>query len=812
MAARRGARRSCGTGCLVAATAVLLSSALLAVHAWGWGPSGLNDDNSSTVAAAACVLDPACNAEVAVQDAVQDAVEGMVRDTAAIDPCAEPWASSDPGSCQRERFLAQLERLEVHDGDNKPQRLLAQRLLSASPVFVPLVPGVSEGCRNQSERFARELSDLSYWAFQMHDASAKLPSGILNGNVNQMGDFHQCLSVRSPDGEVQGQHCVAYLQLLLRQEHRGDTQSPPHPVLAAIYDGVYSHHAFKSNFEDPGHRVPRFSTINWGVCVPAVCSAADVELQVDAWSRALTANTGIALRVRVDQDMCQVHRPWASMPTSSVMASAFFGAVVLLAVVASFYDVYSRPAEGEVTDKAKDEAKDVPKKGLAGDLLLAFSLPKNWAALLSTKRSADDIESVHGIRFFNAIMLLLCHKSMSVFYNGYSNRTEMSEGIGQHWTTIARAASLYTDPFIMLSGLLTSYAYVKKLERGQEIKMLQELKNRYIRLVPSLAALIMFCTFVLPWLGSGPLWNLVIKSHSDICKRHWWRNLLFIHNWFGFENMCLTHTHHVGIDTQLFLVSPLLVWILWSKPKRGFAILGAIATISTMLRFYYTYFHELSFFVYFGSSISQMFKTADLSYVMPTHRLTVYLMGVSLGYILRHCGRDFKLKQSHLTLGWTLALVCLYLSVVSPSFMGTVGYKYEAIHAANYAAFAPITWCFLFGWIIFTSYIGKGGSIGRFFSWHGFLVCTRLSYALYLTQFPVFFYNVGLTKAPIQYSLFIMFNMKETIAIFMASAVLTLLFEMPAQNVKNAISQHRKQQASNKIATAGQESQKLKAQ
>lgn len=50
--------------------------------------------------------------------------------------------------------------------DNEPQRLLAQRLLSASPVFVPLVPGVSEACRNQSERFAREISDLSYWAFQ----------------------------------------------------------------------------------------------------------------------------------------------------------------------------------------------------------------------------------------------------------------------------------------------------------------------------------------------------------------------------------------------------------------------------------------------------------------------------------------------------------------------------------------------------------------------------------------------------------------------------------------------------------------------
>ncbi|KAJ1519579.1 hypothetical protein ONE63_004854 [Megalurothrips usitatus] len=598
----------------------------------------------------------------------------------------------------------------------------------------------------------------------------------------------------SPDGEVRGQHCVAYLQLLLRPDHR-------HPVLDAVYDGVYSHHAFRSNFEDPGHRVPRFSTINWGVCVPAACSARDVALQVEAWAAATTAGTGLALRVRVDEDMCQLHRPWSGMDAASLLATAFFGAVLLLVAAASAYD-FLRGAE----------QRQAAGHGLARDLLLSFSLLKNWNALLSVKRSPDDIESVHGIRFFNAIMLVLCHKSMSVFYNGYSNRTEMSEGIGQQWTVIARAASLYTDPFIMLSGLLTSYAYVKKLERGQKINIVDELRNRLIRLVPSLAALILFCSFVLPWLGSGPMWNLVIKTHSDICKKHWWRNLLFIHNWFGFENMCLTHTHHVGIDTQLFMVSPLFVWLLWSKPKMGLGILGAIAAISTVLRYYYTYFYELSFFVYFGSSVSQMFRTADLSYVMPTHRLTVYLMGVILGYVLRHCGRDFKLKQSHLTLGWTAALVCLYLSVVTPSFMGKVGYQYQAVHAANYAAFAPITWCFLFGWIIFISYIGKGGRVGRFFSWQGFLVCTRLSYALYLTQFPVFFYNVGLTKAPVQYSLFVMFNVKETAAIFIASALLTLLFEMPAQNVKNALSRFRKQQTATppKVASS-QEPQKLKA-
>jgi len=43
--------------------------------------------------------------------------------------------------------------------------------------------------------------------------------------------------------------------------------------------------------------------------------------------------------------------------------------------------------------------------------------------------------------------------------------------------------------------------------------------------------------------------------------------------------------------------------------------------------------------------IRQLFETADLSYTLPTHRATVYIMGITLGFVLRYCGRDFRLKK-----------------------------------------------------------------------------------------------------------------------------------------------------------------------
>lgn len=164
-------------------------------------------------------------------------------------------------------------------------------------------------------------------------------------------------------------------------------------------------------------------------------------------------------------------------------------------------------------------------------------MKKNSEWLFSTKSVPGDIEAVHGIRFINAFMLLFAHKSMAMFFNSYNNRTEMAEDLGHSWTVIGRAASLYTDPFLLFSGMLTSYSMFGRLMKGNPINLKNEYIGRIMRIVPSLAALILFCTYVLPLMGSGPQWNLVVGHHSDLCKKSWWKNLLFIHNYFGFGEM-----------------------------------------------------------------------------------------------------------------------------------------------------------------------------------------------------------------------------------------------------------------------------------
>jgi hypothetical protein len=78
----------------------------------------------------------------------------------------------------------------------------------------------------------------------VHDSSAKLPSGVLNGNVNQYGDIDQCLNVRAPwlGGIIKGRYCLTTSVLTL--------SDPDHPLLGQVQQLLQSHSMLRSELDD----------------------------------------------------------------------------------------------------------------------------------------------------------------------------------------------------------------------------------------------------------------------------------------------------------------------------------------------------------------------------------------------------------------------------------------------------------------------------------------------------------------------------------------------------------------------------------
>ncbi|XP_058443935.1 O-acyltransferase like protein [Malaya genurostris] len=655
--------------------------------------------------------------------------------------------------------------LEIDPEDAESISKLIEPFLSIHSPFNPAYSKqVSPECSRAAKSYLTALRAMELWALRMHDATGKLSSGVLNGNINQYGDYDQCLNVRggskSQTAHLRGRYCLAGIQPKVVSST---------PFLRHIFNLVQSHGILTSDLGDPGHRVPRFSTINWALCVPANCTPQDVQLSLTEMLKDTVEGSGLQLKVSVEPELCVVENSiWDNYFTPATVKVWICFLVYLLVVVLSTLYEY------------KSENKN--------KWLTSFSLIKNTRTIFCVKEDLNDVACVHGIRFLNAILLVIAHKSMALFFNPYANRTAMSETLGQSWTVVGRAASIFTDPFIMFSGFLTTYSIIGRLMRNQRIKLYQDYIGRILRIAPPLGALILFCTFVLPFLGSGPQWNLVVTNHGDICKKYWWRNMLFIHNYFGFKNMCLTHTHHIGIDTELFLVSPLFIWLIWKWPKKGGLALIVLALISTVHRFYVTYKLRLSNYVYFGTSVKQLFDTADNMYILPYYRLTVYLMGVMLGYACR-VYKSISLTPNQLRLGWYACSLLLAFAFFGPAPMGSMHYVYDPLHAANYAAFSPIAWCIFFAWAVFTSHLGYRNKLIDVFSWSGFRVTTKISYAIYLTQFPIFFYNVGRIRNAQHYNFVtsVLLDLNEYVVIFLASFILTVLFETPFSNIKKLL-------------------------
>lgn len=97
-----------------------------------------------------------------------------------------------------------------------------EQLLLRVPSFVPDYTRVRGAeCRRQGEIFERQLRGKRLWALQMIDASARLASGLLRGNANQLGDFDLCTGiatrVRVREDELvrlRGKYCLAHVDVV----------------------------------------------------------------------------------------------------------------------------------------------------------------------------------------------------------------------------------------------------------------------------------------------------------------------------------------------------------------------------------------------------------------------------------------------------------------------------------------------------------------------------------------------------------------------------------------------------------------------
>ncbi|CAO1388079.1 unnamed protein product [Diamesa hyperborea] len=621
----------------------------------------------------------------------------------------------------------------------------------------------SSQCYKDSLNYLNALKKFEFWALKMYDSSAKIPLGMLYGNVHSYGHFDECLDVVEPNKEFQGQYCLTTMQLTVAKEA---------PYLNYLRSRALSFEQFSSEINDTNHLAPSMSKIHWSFCVPSSCSPQDVETLLQSHLNEFTRDTVLSIKAYVDPKLCQVKESLSSkIDGSTIMTICFFGVLFILSILSSKFHSTS--------------------------WLKAFSVSDNLTTLLLTQRHSSDISVIHGIRFICVMIIFLSHKMVTISFHPLFYRTSLVEDSTKTPVgLILKGAHIITDVFIMLSGFVASYILIEQSERMKRMPILGAYILKYLRMVPSVLIVMLIAAFILPLLGDGPLFPIVVNHNSQLCRANGWSNMLMLQNFLvPFSEMCLMFTYHVAVDFQLFLLVPFMVIILLKRPKEGTFAFVILIIIISIINFFSLKSSGYSKFVVVGTSYKSGNDYIGKNQSIPLYRFPVFAIGVLLGFYIKKC-KMFELTKVQRFFGWTLAAGSLYGVFYNMHMMSAMDYKLNTAVSAFFTSFTPLVMCLIFGWVIFVAQLGDPNFLIKFLQWKGFIVTSNFSYSLFLVQFPILFFFSGTARAVQSYGVysFTTANFEETLVIFLAAVSLTLFIEMPVKNLCNLLLKSKKRE------------------
>lgn len=95
---------------------------------------------------------------------------------------------------------------------------------------------------------------------------------------------------------------------------------------------------------------------------------------------------------------------------------------------------------------------------------------------------------------------------------------------------------LSVDTFLFLSGLLCCYVFFRDITKKGYYDVPVAYINRYLRLTPPFAVMILIAATIVTYLGDGPIWHKVMEPKIAQCKTHWWLDLLYVQNYITIDD------------------------------------------------------------------------------------------------------------------------------------------------------------------------------------------------------------------------------------------------------------------------------------
>ncbi|XP_054763497.2 nose resistant to fluoxetine protein 6-like [Lytechinus pictus] len=442
------------------------------------------------------------------------------------------------------------------------------------------------------------------------------------------------------------------------------------------------------------------------------------------------------------------------------------------------------------------EQETEKKAGKLDGVLMSYSAATNLRLILSAKPSRSNLGVLNGLRVISMFWIILLHcnlflygsKKLDNYYTILSTSTKFPR-MAIHYGTFG------VDTFFVIGGLLVTYTTLLKLRKSDgQMNWLMFYFHRYWRLTPALlGALALWISLGKHLAGQGAMFEIFYGYVRYWCKQEWWTYPLYINNLYPFPGnnnaSCMGWAWYLACDMQFYLMSPLIITLLYRKKHLGIGLILCLTTASIASAVGISWNYGVN---PVGPEFNDRLggESLDITYTKPYTRIHSYLVGMFVGYLLfRTVDRKIKIPWWFVLIGWSAAFILgmtcvysLYGARMNPDTM-------EQFEAVLWEGLSRFAWSIAIAWVCFSCIKGYGGIINSFLSWNFWIPMGRLTYCAYLIH-PLVIYNALMSgKALFHFGIisFSFYFVGSVVFSYLAALILSLLMEVPAAGLEKVL-------------------------
>ncbi|XP_003485325.1 nose resistant to fluoxetine protein 6-like [Bombus impatiens] len=650
----------------------------------------------------------------------------------------------------------------------------------------------SSRCRTEIDEFRNAVNNQILWALRALDTSGVPSGGFVVGNNHWLGDRLGC--------KLFSENRTVLLSDKIRKNN--SIYRNPNEEYSPFEFRFFIARARHNSTVQYHIEVEDEDLITLGLCLPASCSIGDVATMLDKVFRNETLFIGklfdIHLKLIEVSDLVDDGQWLLSAKMICIIGVLLSLCVTVIA--ATVYDVFvyrkrlnneggkltfesnnAIPLDNGIDEKREtDNEESAPRE--SGQLnrfsqhLLCFSFLTNVEEIFKLEKSEDKLRLFYGLKTVTMVWIILGH----ILFFGFHvmSNTWLVYTMDDHiLSQIISNFTLSVDAFFFMSGFLLSYSFLKERRKYHGIppiakrmnEFFQKIVKRYIRLTPAYFVVILITILNFTWDDHVSVLLPAEHPHTK-CSKYWWTNILYINNFYRWDELCLVWSWYLPNDMQFFVFGSFLLTLSITHYNIAMGI-GIVTLLSSIGSLVYT-----GYTLNYQPTLDGQYRTMSEIYIRPWCRIPPYLIGMATCHLLTKWNYKLHFSKKSLIVGWSLAILC-NCSIL----FGLTNKNISLGLSVLYLALSRTCWALGIAWLVVACTTNNGGIVNKILSLDIFVPFSKLTYGAYLLN-PVTIllaYSLNYYVLYINIVTFGIYSIAMITCSFSASVLLSATTEMP---------------------------------